>query len=64
MKTIYNKQAPEELIQRINLLYEDNTLKTEEGFYTKLDEAIQQAEEGKVIEYTPELRQKIFGSVI
>lgn len=38
---------------------EDDTLMTEEEFYAKIDHSIKQAEEGKVVEYTPELRKKL-----
>ncbi|HMR83814.1 MAG TPA: hypothetical protein PKE30_11810 [Niabella sp.] len=43
---------------------QNDTLMTEEEFYAKIDSSIKQAEEGNVVEYTPELRQKIFGSIL
>ncbi|MGC4128456.1 MAG: hypothetical protein QM564_02615 [Bergeyella sp.] len=43
---------------------EDDTLMTEEEFYAKIDRAIKDAEEGKVVEYTPEMRKKLFGDIL
>ena len=39
---------------------QDDALMTEEAFYAKIDEAIEHAKEGKVVEYTPDLEKRLF----
>lgn len=58
------KSLLEEMKIRFEIPKADDALMSEEEFYAGIDEAIQQVEEGKVVKYTPELRQKLFGSVL
>lgn len=58
------KNFLEEMKVRFRTEKEDDTLMTEEEFYAKIDEAKQEAREGKVVRYTPELRQKLFGDIL
>lgn len=43
---------------------EDDTKMSEEEFYSQIDEAILQAEEGKVHKYTSELKKELFGGIL
>lgn len=43
---------------------EDDAKMSKEEFYSQIDEAIQQAEEGKVHKYTPQLKKELFGSIL
>mgnify|MGYP001120844827 FL=1 len=54
----------EEMKIRFKTEKQDDTLMTEEEFYVKIDRSIKQAEEGKVVEYTPELEKKLFKSIL
>lgn len=54
----------EEMKIRFKTEKQDDTLMTEEEFYVKIDRSIKQAEEGKVVEYTPELEKKFFKSIL
>ncbi|MFA7446457.1 MAG: DUF2683 family protein [Flavobacteriaceae bacterium] len=58
------KNFLEEMKIRFRTEKEDDTLMTEEEFYAKIDKSKQQAREGKVVKYTPELRQKLFGGIL
>ncbi len=58
------KNFLEEMKVRFRTEKEDDTLMTEEDFYAKIDEAKQEAREGKIVRYTPELRQKLFGDIL
>jgi len=42
----------------------DDSLMTKEEYFAMLDESIRQAERGEVVEYTPELEQKLFGAIL
>lgn len=43
---------------------EDDTEMTKEEFFAKIDEAKQQAKEGKTHKLTPELKKKLFKSIL
>ncbi|MFT4094511.1 MAG: hypothetical protein QM640_12810 [Niabella sp.] len=54
----------EEMKIRFKTEKQDDALMTEAEFYAKIDRSIKQAEEGKVVEYTPELEKKLFKSIL
>lgn len=72
--TIYPKSKKQKallqsLLEEMKVHFEvsrsdDDTLMSEAEFYAKIDYSIKQAEEGNVVEYTPEMRQHFFGSIL
>ena len=72
--TIYPKSKKQQsllksLLEEMKVHFEigksdDKVAMSEEEFYAKIDRAKEQIEQGEYVEYTPELRQKLFGDVL
>ena len=73
--TIYPKNKKQtsllkSLLEAMNINFDtkeaekDDTLMSKEEFYAKIDEARKEIEEGKGIEYTPELKKELFKSIL
>lgn len=56
------------LLKEMNVRFEieedDDTRMTKEEFYAEIEEAKQEAGEGKVLRYTPELKKELFGDIL
>lgn len=62
------KTLLESLLKEMNVRFEiedkDETLMTKEEFYARIEEARQEAREGKVHKLTPELKKELFGDIL
>jgi len=54
----------EEMKIRFKIEEQEDALMTEEVFYAKIDQAIEEVKNGGFVEYTPEVKQELFGSIL
>ena len=71
--TIYPKSKKQQsllksLLEEMKVHFEigksDDTAMSEEEFYKKIDLAKEDIKQGRYVEYTPELREKLFKSIL
>ncbi|NGM60845.1 hypothetical protein G5B30_02825 [Sphingobacterium sp. SGG-5] len=58
------KSLLEEMKVRFEIGKSDDTAMSEEEFYKKIDLAKEDIKQGRYVEYTPELREKLFKSIL